>query len=417
MKIQTQQLKSRGGGGIAPLAFASGKTRNDDDPDSDSDGEEEEMVPAFDVMSKVERLVAFKGFVLFALFLISFMTYATVRADWQYGYRTYLFLETARQQVDVPKFDTLTTTAELAKFFAKDVSMMRIRLNSICENCLFAKSIITKDLTHMSMREFLCTDFNSEKGVRYYDVRDCDAVDAEFAANPDPSRAPCCANTTLVQASEASHAYSTTAPEFLQPDFLSPGPVTLTDLLDIDEMIVSGRYKYANMPQWKVDVFDRVLAKLNEADVTPQRLEASARNTTNSWDNDVTENVGEYLYVTQAVDNAELGMIIVSRNQRMIGAELKADWVDRESSRRLVDSKMVYWSFNFNTLRRGKNGEYAALVSMVFILFVLSFVHEMFTIFSSTATLRALPMRLYNDPTLPLYLLTTLLPIVRLLQS
>ena len=31
MKIQTQQLKSRGGGGIAPLAFASGKTRNDDE--------------------------------------------------------------------------------------------------------------------------------------------------------------------------------------------------------------------------------------------------------------------------------------------------------------------------------------------------------------------------------------------------
>ena len=97
-----------------------------------------------------------------------------------------------------------------------------------------------KLVTNMALVDFVCADFYSAVGTNDYPSRNCTRANARFAEQPSPLNAPCCGDARLVEASMELMAWDRIAPQFLEPEFLSPGPVSLSDLLEIDDMVRAG---------------------------------------------------------------------------------------------------------------------------------------------------------------------------------
>lgn len=92
---------------------------------------------------------------------------------------------------------------------------------------------LATDITRLSLREFVCSDFNSNEGSNDYPSRNCTVADAIYRDAPKPFLAPCCKQEDLVTASLQIMAWNEVAPSLLEDDFLSPGPVSIQDLLEM----------------------------------------------------------------------------------------------------------------------------------------------------------------------------------------
>ena len=74
---------------------------------------------------------------------------------------------------------------------------------AVCAACEVGLTPQRRDMTFLSLEDFVCSDFDSRHGSNYYPSRDCESEDADWAAHPSSLSAPCCANATLVTASIA----------------------------------------------------------------------------------------------------------------------------------------------------------------------------------------------------------------------
>jgi hypothetical protein len=121
----------------------------------------------------------------------------------------------------------------------------------------------------------------------------------------------------------------------LEPDFLTPGEISLQDLLEIDAMFLTGPpdFGHTELEPWKKEVF----------------MSIDYRFPTN------TSNAGSYLYVENSIDvvGSSLAQVIIARGQQMIGLELSAEWRSKENSPGYVVASELVWSYNFEVRSTG----------------------------------------------------------------
>lgn len=206
--------------------------------------------------------------------------------------------ERSRIAIGAPEFDERDTFPELVDFLNIDLDNLTTDLEKKCKNCRVAITGANKDLKDLDLEEFVCTDFDSISGLDSYPDRDCKAVDYDYALEPDAMKAPCCLNQSLVQASMAIMTWTKWAPEFLDRDFLTPGVISIGDLVAIDDRFNDGPPNFGaeGLALWKREVFTRI-----NQDLPP-----------------MVQRAGSYLYVNSAVDTGFIAQVIISREQRMV---------------------------------------------------------------------------------------------------
>jgi hypothetical protein len=251
-------------------------------------------------------------------------------------------------------------------------------------DCDIALTDVNGDLKDMDMTQFVCGDFASNAGSTEYPSRDCPIADAEYARLPSAQKAPCCLNQTLVQASMSVMVWDRFQPEFLQPDFLSPGPVSLADLLDIDRMLYVGGPDFGSpsLPEWKRKLF------VHSADLIPRGVKAA----------------GAFLYLSNSVDEGFVVQVIISRQERMLGIECRATWTDKLNEPGLVRSAQTFWTRDY----RDKH-MWVLVLSLVF--WSWSLLHEILGYFSRNLTFRALVAELLQIYTV-FFAFTTFSPMI-----
>ena len=97
----------------------------------------------------------------------------------------------------------LFQVSQIATYLDGSLARVVDELNSICEHCEVGLTPHSRDMTFLSLEDFICSDFDSKDGERDYPSRDCALEDRAWAAGPSSLTAPCCANATLVKASVA----------------------------------------------------------------------------------------------------------------------------------------------------------------------------------------------------------------------
>jgi len=325
-----------------------------------------------------------KGTVLYTIFAALYMAYQTLRCDWQFGALTYSTYNTVRTKLDLPAYDKRTMVSQLVDFLNSDFDQLTTELDKSCLDCEIALTDVDGDLQDMDMKQFVCGDFASTVGTSEYPPRDCATVDADYAAQPSAQKAPCCLNQTLVQASMSVMVWAHVQPQFLEPDFLSPGPLSLLDLLTVDSMIYEGGPDFGmpSLPQWKKDLFART------ASLLPSPV-ASA---------------GAYLYLRRSVDEGFVVQVIISRHQRMLGIECRAKWLDKVNEPDAVVSSQTFWTQNFRAIHDG-------LQFLIWLFWCWSFLHEILGFYSRNLTPHALFEELSQVYTI-FFAFTTISPVI-----
>jgi len=328
-------------------------------------------LPAKFLRTWLNERSAIKGFLLYFIFTVIYMAYQTLRCDWQFGALTYKTYNDARDNLQIPAFDTRTTIHQLVDFLNSDFDRLTTALDASCLDCDIALTDVQGDLQDMDMTQFVCGDFESTVGTTEYPSRDCKTVDASYAEHPSAERAPCCLNQTLVQASMSVMVWARLQPEFLEPNFLSPGPLSLKDLLNIDESIRVGAPDFGkpSLPQWKKDIF---LHLLSESHIPPGVKAA-----------------GAYLYLSKSVDEGFVVQVIVSRRERMLGIECRATWRDKDNEPGVVNPSQTFWTQNYRD-------RYYHLAVLMWIFWFWSLMHELLGYYSRNLTLRALVAELFQ---------------------
>ena len=87
-------------------------------------------------------------------------------------------------------------------------------------------------------------------------------------------------------------------PEFLDRDFLTPGVISIDDLVAIDDRFNDGPPNFGaeGLALWKREIFTQI-----NQDLPP-----------------MVQRAGSYLYVNNAVDTGFIAQVIISREQRMV---------------------------------------------------------------------------------------------------
>ena len=354
--------------------------------------EEEDMAAASFAFHRLDWIDGFKGFVLFGIFNVIYMTLTTLRTDWMFSFSTREHYERARTNIGAMAFDQRTTIGQQVDFLNQDFDMLTTNLASVCVDCRVALTDANKDLKDMDLTEFVCTDFDSTEGSDSYPDRDCTAVDADYAAAPASTKAPCCMNQALVQASMAIMTWNRFAPEFLERDFLTPGVISIADLTEIDYKFTKGPPNFGSdsLAQWKRDVFNRIAPKI------PSH----------------STRAGSYLYVTNSVLEGFIAQVIVSRSQHMIGIECKAQWLNYVNSPGIVVPTQTFWSFNFNV-----PPAIILLNAFMYIFWFLTIAHEMLQFYEACDTWKEV-RTMACTPYYVFYVATTALPVLsELLKS
>jgi len=278
--------------------------------------------------------------------------------------------------------------------------------SSACRNCRVALTDIAVDLSSLSLLQFICSDFDSTEGSNDYPTRDCDEADTQYALTPTLQHAPCCNNDTLISASMSMMAWGQIEPRFLEPDFLSPGEISLMDLLEIDARLEAGPPDWGEsgsnsstnfLDLWKRDIFMSLSDRLGMG---------RGRDGTSS-----ASGAGLLAYTKKSIDTKgeSLAQVIISRDQRMVGMELGAEWLDQYTSPNNLESRQVVWSLNANAYK-GETGLWAAMG----VLLLIGLAHEVADLYGDCLTAADLRSRLF-DPFLVFRAATLVLPF--LLQS
>ena len=277
-------------------------------PSSDRFSSDEEdgqavLLPVRRVAEELNWLENFRGFVLFLLFFACYFSLNTVRLDWWKGHETIKMLEATRDVLKIPRLTDGGSLKEANTYLVHGLPEIVVSLKKHrCLNCKIGITPINHDMNHLSMAQFICSDFLSIAGSDEYPSRDCAAADAAFALNPSATEdtTPCCADATLVRASVAAMAAVGTSAEV---------PQTLEGLLSgVDEL-------------------------------TSQLLEKR-----------IDESGGLY-------------QVIASRELRMAGIQYYATWDDKENAPGHITPKSQFWTFSYN---HGVVKEYLLILVLAF---------------------------------------------------
>ena len=277
-------------------------------PSSDRFSSDEEdgqavLLPVRRVAEELNWLENFRGFVLFLLFFACYFSLNTVRLDWWKGHETIKMLEATRDVLKIPRLTDGGSLKEANTYLVHGLPEIAVSLKKHrCLNCKIGITPINHDMNHLSMAQFICSDFLSIAGSDEYPSRDCAAADAAFALNPSATEdtTPCCADATLVRASVAAMAAVGTSAEV---------PQTLEGLLSgVDEL-------------------------------TSQLLEKR-----------IDESGGLY-------------QVIASRELRMAGIQYYATWDDKENAPGHITPKSQFWTFSYN---HGVVKEYLLILVLAF---------------------------------------------------
>lgn len=357
------------------------------------------MVPASFILRTLDHQEELKGFFAYGMFFALFMAIGTCRTDWTFGADTQSLLQLAQNNIGMPNFLSRDKFDAHLAYLNTDIDAMTTELAATCANCKVAITDQSLDLASLSMKQFVCTDFSSIEGSNYYPARDCPAADAEYANQPDFNTAPCCINQTLVRASMSAMTWGQPgmAPEFLEPDFLSAGEVSLQDLLDIDIMFEQGPPDFGRpgMTPYQQSVFDRFRSDRPGASIPPGYAHA-----------------GTYLYVSRSVEieGSSLAQLIVARGARMVGHELGVEWVDKFNSPGYVNPSQKVWTWNFE-VDEGNN-EWDAFKFVLWLFYSISFVHEILVYYARCLTWAEFRGEFFRPYTFFLFLPSTLLPVI-----
>ena len=162
-----------------------------------------ELLPVRRVLIHMRWLADFRQFVIFSTFFALYVTLCTVRIDWWHGRRTLVWFSQAHEAVSLQALETAETAAAASHMLEAGLPSAIQRLHHICSTCNVGLTTAQKDLAFVDLQDFVCSDFDSQIGVQKYPDRDCIQEDAQWAASPQASTAPCCQNATLVKASIA----------------------------------------------------------------------------------------------------------------------------------------------------------------------------------------------------------------------
>ena len=270
---------------------------------SDEEDGQAVLLPVRRVAEELNWLENFRGFVLFLLFFACYFSLNTVRLDWWKGHETIKMLEATRDVLKIPRLTDGGSLKEANTYLVHGLPEIAVSLKKHrCLNCKIGITPINHDMNHLSMAQFICSDFLSIAGSDEYPSRDCAAADAAFALNPSATEdtTPCCADATLVRASVAAMAAVGTSAEV---------PQTLEGLLSgVDEL-------------------------------TSQLLEKR-----------IDESGGLY-------------QVIASRELRMAGIQYYATWDDKENAPGQITPKSQFWTFSYN---HGVVKEYLLILVLAF---------------------------------------------------
>lgn len=270
---------------------------------SDEEDGQAVLLPVRRVAEELNWLENFRGFVLFLLFFACYFSLNTVRLDWWKGHETIKMLEATRDVLKIPRLTDGGSLKEANTYLVHGLPEIAVSLKKHrCLNCKIGITPINHDMNHLSMAQFICSDFLSIAGSDEYPSRDCAAADAAFALNPSATEdtTPCCADATLVRASVAAMAAVGTSAEV---------PQTLEGLLSgVDEL-------------------------------TSQLLEKR-----------IDESGGLY-------------QVIASRELRMAGIQYYATWDDKENAPGHITPKSQFWTFSYN---HGVVKEYLLILVLAF---------------------------------------------------
>jgi hypothetical protein len=249
-------------------------------------GDEIVLLPVRRVAEELNWLENFRGFVLFLLFFAFYFSLNTVRLDWWKGHETIKMLEASRLQLEIPALVDGHNLQEANTYLVHGLPEIAVALKQQrCLNCKVGITPVNRDMNHLSLTQFICSDFLSTAGSDDYPSRDCAAADAEFAQHPSSAFTPCCADPSLVRASVA---------------------------------VMAEHYK--GTPE------------------VPQSLERLLGG--------VTELTSELLGGT-IDERGGLYQVIVSRDLRMAGIQYYATWVDKENAPGHITPKSEFWSYSY----------------------------------------------------------------------
>lgn len=317
------------------------------------------------VLLRISVLETNKSFVLSLMFLITYVTLNTVRIDFGYAHATHERYLEARRVLHVPAFEDYRAISGIADFLDTSIPAIAASLHATqCRNCGFGITKHRTSLSSIGLEEFACSDFLSTAGSSKYPSRDCPAADAEYAMHPSAEHAPCCTNVTLIKASMSMMVWKREAPELLRDGFLTPGPVTVEDLVTIDDMFVTGPPEFGQRVSAPEDlaIFQRV-------------YEGSYLNAISATSQTATVEAGSLLFATRGVTSGFIAQLIISRDERMLGMELNAHWLDRANAKGYVEASVTYWSYNFKTSLDG-NSHLWVLVLFTYLICCFTMVHD-----------------------------------------
>ena len=172
-------------------------------------------LPMRRTLNNLRKISKLKSLISFMIFYVAYVSLSTVRMDYWRGHETLEWLKDAHVNAEVPQLDAATELDQIVRYLDKDMASVVAELKTICEHCGVGLTPQARDMTFLGLDDFVCSDFDSVMGERVYPTRDCETVDAEWAAHPSSLTAPCCSNATLLRASVAmmteALAYSITA--------------------------------------------------------------------------------------------------------------------------------------------------------------------------------------------------------------
>lgn len=250
------------------------RPRKDKLPISPHD-QERAVLLASNILNGLGQLRKTRHMACFALFFVIYATICNVQSDWQFASSTLSLLDRARADLGYLPFSDRVTVKDNMDFLDPELTNLTAELTKICRDCDVGVTSLAKSLSSFTLQDFVCSDFDSNAGSSDYPTRDCGAADAEYAAAPSATTAPCCGDATLVRASMSIMAWSSRAPELLEDNFLSglrmrsdqeqllvptcvlhqgtgsrflwldsratEGPVSVQDLLEIDKRCATSR--------------------------------------------------------------------------------------------------------------------------------------------------------------------------------
>ena len=272
--------------GVPGREDESQKLSKDRHRSDEEDGHTEVLLPVRRVAEELNWLENFRGFVLFLLFFACYFSLNTVRLDWWKGHQTIKMLETSRLQLEIPAMVDGSSLQDANTYLVHGLPEIAVSLKRHrCLNCKVGITPVNRDMNHLSLPQFICSDFRSTAGTDDYPSRDCAVADAEFAQNPSYAITPCCADASLVRASVA---------------------------------VMAARYKGTpEVPQTLVQLLSSV------TNLTSGLLEGNI---------DVS---------------GGLFQVIVSRDLRMAGIQYYATWDDKENAPNLITPKSSFWTYSY----------------------------------------------------------------------